>query len=128
RQSLAGLPNSSLAAVRCVIVNRRPLERRGIEPKNPAMIGISVGMRTKGYVDHTIYQQQARPLQLLHGVKSDDPIDTVITGSRYASANHNGPAKFLLAGEDVQCMQALEIGAVLFGKGDNVKSTGGGVD
>src|ERR1700722_19962650 len=86
-------------------------------------------MRSEAEIDHAIDQQKTGPLQLLGGVEKNIAVAVVVVASaRSRGLDQYRATEFLLSGGDVECVQAIILGAVVVGIGDHVHGVGVGID
>src|SRR3954469_3346517 len=92
----------------------------GVVPEHPAVVGALVAVGGPGDVDQTLVQQQPRPLVSAQRIEGDHPVDAAGTGPRHGGLDLDGAAGALGTVAEVDGVQALEVGVVLLGAGDEV--------
>src|SRR5262249_5805188 len=125
-EAAAALPDAGAAGVRRGVEPANRLERRRIEPDDPAVVRTEVGLRSPGDVDHAVGQLQGGALHLPTRVEADHPIRAgAVALAGDDNARHIGPtavraagrgiadgvraAKLLGAGGDVQGVQLFHV-------------------
>jgi hypothetical protein len=92
------------------------------------MIGSVVPVSCESNVDMTVKQQQTGAIEFPFRLKGDASIDAADAAPRYGRLNDDRAPRFLVPSEQIERVQAMNIGAILFGLAHHIESIRGAVD